>query len=82
VFRNGYLASLLESSKSVRSGVHIGGNLYLVNESHRSHISATASINNKLTHFAFNGTLSVEDLLPLTRFNGNLLGMEGSSNHE
>ena len=82
LFRNGYLASLLELLKSIQSRMHLSGNLKLVNESHRSHTGATTSINNKLTHLTSNGTSNMEDLLHLTRFKGNLFGMVGSSDHQ
>ena len=51
----------------------------LVNGSHRSHIGATTSIDNKFTHLASNGTSSVENFLPLSRFKGSLSCREGSS---
>jgi len=68
LFKNGYLVSLFEPLKTTPSGMHLGGNLKLVNERYRSHIGATTSIYNKLTHLASNGTSSVEDLLLLTKF--------------
>jgi len=81
LFRNGYLIPLLEPLKSIRGGMHLGGDLTLVNECCTNHIGATTSIDDKLTHCASNGTSSVEDLLPLTRFKRNFFGMKGSSNH-
>ena len=52
LFRNDYLAPLLEPLMSVMSGMHLGGNSKLVNEHDRSHIGETTSINNKLTHLS------------------------------
>ena len=77
LFRNGYLASLVEPLKSIRSGMHLSGKLKLINGSHGSHIGVTSFIDNKLTYLTSNGTSSVEDLLHLIRFKGNRLGMEG-----
>ena len=82
LFRDGDLASLLAPLNSARSGMHFHGDLWLVNESHKSRIGATTSTDNKLTHFASNGALSVEDFLPLSRFKGKLFSMEDSSNHQ
>jgi len=76
LFRNGYLVSLLKPLKSIRSEMHIGRNLKLANKNHRSHIGATTSIDDKLTHLASNGTSSVKDLFPLTKLKGNVFDME------
>ena len=44
-------------------------------------ISATISITNKFTHLVSNGIQSVEDLLSLTKFKGNLFEKGGPLNH-
>ena len=61
--------------------MHLGGDLNLINDCCRSHIGATTSIDDKLIVLASNGTLGVEDLLPLARFKENLFGSKSSSNY-
>ena len=80
MFRSGYLLPLLEPLKSIRGGIHFGGDLKLVNECCRSHISATTSIGDEFVYLMSNNAPGVEYLIPLARFKGNVFGMKGSSN--
>jgi len=64
---------LLEPLKSIRGGMHLGGDLKLVNEWYGSHIGATTFIDDEFAYLASNSASGVEDLLPLARFRGNSL---------
>jgi len=44
LFRDGYLIPLFEPLKSIRGGMHLGGELKLVNECCRSHIGVTTNV--------------------------------------
>jgi len=81
LFRDGYLISLLKPLKSIRGVMHLGGNFKIFNECGRSQIGVTTSIDDELGYHAYNSAPSVEDLLPLAMFKGNLFGVKGSFNH-
>jgi len=81
LFRDGYFIPLLEPLKSIKGGIHLGGDLKLVNEYCRRHIGGTTSIDDEFANLATNSVLGVEYLLPLTRFKRNLSSMKGSLNH-
>jgi len=62
--------------------MHLGRQLKLINECHRSYISATSFIDNKLAYIACSNTSSMEYLLPLAWFTRILFDTECSLNHE
>jgi len=55
---------LLEPLKSRRGGMHLGGDLKLVNECCRSYIGATTSIDDEFVYLASNSALGVKDFAP------------------
>jgi len=56
--------------------MHLGGDLKLFNECCTSQIIVTSFIDDEFTYLAANSVPGIEDLFPLARLKGNLLGMK------